>query len=51
LTKSLGSANVLNVATATLDALQSLKRVEDEAAQRGLPADQLRPFWERRRHG
>ncbi len=51
LTKSLGSANVLNVATATLDALQSLKRVEDEAAQRGKPAEALRPFWERRRHG
>ena len=50
LTKSLGSANVLNVATATLDALQSLKRVEDEAAHRGKPADDLKPFWERRRH-
>jgi len=50
LTKSLGSANVLNVATATLDALQALKRVEDEAAQRGKPVDDLRPFWERRRH-
>jgi small subunit ribosomal protein S5 len=50
LTKSLGSANVLNVATATLDALQSLKRSEDEAARRGKPADELKPFWERRRH-
>jgi small subunit ribosomal protein S5 len=50
LTKSLGSANVLNVASATLDALQALKRVEDEAAQRGKPAENLRPFWERRRH-
>ena len=50
LTKSLGSANVLNVATATLDALQALKRVEDEAAHRGKPAETLRPFWERRRH-
>jgi small subunit ribosomal protein S5 len=50
LTKSLGSANVLNVASATLDALQALKRVEDEAAQRGKPAESLRPFWERRRH-
>jgi small subunit ribosomal protein S5 len=49
LTKSLGSANVLNVATATLDALQSLKRVEDEAAHRGKPVDDLKPFWERRR--
>ena len=50
LTKSLGSANVLNVATATLDALLSLKRVEDEAAHRGKTADDLKPFWERRRH-
>ena len=50
LTKSLGSANVLNVASATLDALQSLKRVEDEAPRRGKTADDLRPFWERRRH-
>jgi small subunit ribosomal protein S5 len=50
LTKSLGSANVLNVACATLDALQSLTRVEDEAAHRGKPADDLKPFWERRRH-
>ena len=36
--------------TATLDALQALKRVKDEAAQRGKPAEALRPFWERRRH-
>ncbi len=50
LTKSLGSANVLNVAMATLDALQSLKRVEDEAAHRGKPVDDLMPFWERQRH-
>jgi len=50
LTKSLGSANVLNVASATLDALQSLKRVEEEAAHRGKTPDELRPFWERRRH-
>ena len=50
LTKSLGSANVLNVATATLDALHLLKKVEDEAAHRGKTADDLRPFWERRRH-
>jgi small subunit ribosomal protein S5 len=50
LTKSLGSANVLNVASATLDALQSLKRVEDEAPRRGKTADDLKPFWERRRH-
>ena len=51
LTKSLGSANVLNVAVATLDALRDLKRVEDEASHRGKPAEELRPFWERKRHG
>jgi len=50
LTKSLGSSNVLNVAVATLDALRDLKRVEDEASHRGKPADELRPFWERKRH-
>ncbi len=50
LTKSLGSSNVLNVAVATLDALRDLKRVEDEAAHRGKSADELKPFWERKRH-
>jgi len=50
LTKSLGSSNVLNVAVATLDALRDLKRVEDEASHRGKPADELKPFWERKRH-
>lgn len=51
LTKSLGSANVLNVAVATLDALRDLKRIDDEASHRGKPADELKPFWERKRHG
>jgi small subunit ribosomal protein S5 len=50
LTKSLGSANVLNVAVATLDALRDLKRIDDEASHRGKPADELKPFWERKRH-
>jgi small subunit ribosomal protein S5 len=50
LTKSLGSSNVLNVAVATLGALHGLKRVADEASHRGKPADELRPFWERKRH-
>ncbi len=49
LTKSLGSANVLNVVKATFDALTTLKSVEEEAARRGKPADQLLPFWERRK--
>ena len=49
LTKSLGSANVLNVVKATFEALTQLKSVEEEAARRGKPADQLLPFWERRK--
>jgi small subunit ribosomal protein S5 len=51
LTKSLGSANVLNVAHATLDGLRSMTRVEEEAAHRRKSVDQLRPFWERKRSG
>lgn len=50
LTKSLGSANVLNVAVATLDALRDLKRIDTEASDRGKPVDELKPFWERKRH-
>jgi small subunit ribosomal protein S5 len=50
LTKSLGSSNVLNVASATLDGLHHLKRIEDEASSRGKSPDQLKPFWERKRH-
>lgn len=49
LTKSLGSANILNVVKATMDALTQLKSVKEEAARRGKPADQLLPFWERRK--
>ncbi len=50
LTKSLGSSSVLNVANATLNGLQSLRKVETEAAMRGKPVDTLKPFWERKRH-
>jgi small subunit ribosomal protein S5 len=50
LTKSLGSANVLNVVKATFDALEQLKSVEQEASRRGKPAQELMPFWERRKH-
>jgi small subunit ribosomal protein S5 len=48
LTKSLGSANVLNVVKATFDALEQIKTVEVEAARRGKKAEELMPFWERR---
>jgi len=47
LTKSLGSANVLNVARATLKGLRGMKKVHEEAANRGKSADTLKPFWER----
>lgn len=48
LTKSLGSANVLNVVKATFEALGQLKSAEMEAARRGKPVSELLPFWERR---
>jgi small subunit ribosomal protein S5 len=51
LTKSLGSANVLNVVMATFGALDALKSPAEEAARRGKPVEQLMPFWERRKHG
>lgn len=49
LTKSMGSANVLNVVMATFKALDSLKSPQQEAAFRGKKAEELMPFWERRK--
>jgi small subunit ribosomal protein S5 len=49
LTKSLGSANVLNVVQATFDALEQLKSPQEEAARRGKAVKDLMPFWERRK--
>jgi small subunit ribosomal protein S5 len=51
LTKSLGSANVLNVVKATFDALEQLKSPEVEAAHRGKNVKDLLPYWERRKNG
>ena len=51
LTKSLGSANVLNVVKATFEALEQLKSPEVEAAHRGKPVKDLLPYWERRKNG
>ena len=48
LTKSLGSANTLNVVKATLEALLMLKTPEQEAARRGKPVKELLPFWARK---
>jgi len=50
LTKSLGSANVLNVVKATFDALEQLKSAEEEAGYRGKAVNDLLPFWERRKN-
>jgi small subunit ribosomal protein S5 len=48
LTKSLGSANILNVVEATMQALDKLKSVEDTARMRSKKNEELLPFWERK---
>ena len=45
LTKSLGSANILNVVTATMKALDELKDPVLEAQLRGKTVDEVSPFW------
>jgi small subunit ribosomal protein S5 len=49
LTKSLGSANVLNSVQAAILALDTLKSPQEEAARRGKSVEELLPFWERRK--
>jgi small subunit ribosomal protein S5 len=49
LTKSMGSANVLNVVMATFDALDQMKSPQEEAARRGKKVEDMLPFWERRK--
>jgi small subunit ribosomal protein S5 len=51
LTKSLGSANVLNVAKATMKGLEGMKSVSEEASKRGKDPALLQPFWERKKNG
>jgi small subunit ribosomal protein S5 len=52
LTKSLGSANILNVVSATMNALNQLKTPQQVAADRGKSVEEMLPFWERKkRHG
>ncbi|MEZ5270198.1 MAG: 30S ribosomal protein S5 [Microthrixaceae bacterium] len=43
LCKSMGSASYINVAKATINGLQELRRPEDIAALRGLPEDEIIP--------
>ncbi|MGB3905998.1 MAG: 30S ribosomal protein S5 [Anaerolineae bacterium] len=46
LSKSLGSANILNVVSATIEGLKQLKDPEEEARRRGKPLKEVLPFWE-----
>lgn len=50
LTKSLGSANQLNVVQATMKGLLQLKDSAEEASRRGKQVVEVTPFW-RRKHG
>ncbi|MCA9916732.1 MAG: 30S ribosomal protein S5 [Anaerolineales bacterium] len=47
LSKSLGSANALNVLQATMNGLQNLKSVKEVAADRGKDVADVTPFWSR----
>jgi small subunit ribosomal protein S5 len=47
LTKSQGSANILNVVKATVKALYELQNPVQVAAMRGLPLSRVEPFWGR----
>lgn len=47
LTKSLGSANILNVVKATAQALNELQDPVEIANRRGLPVERVQPFWSR----
>jgi len=48
LTKSQGSANLLNVTLATLNALKQLRSAEELAQMRGKQIHEVAPVWERR---
>ncbi|MGD8245376.1 MAG: 30S ribosomal protein S5 [Anaerolineae bacterium] len=47
LTKSLGSPNALSVVRATMDGLGKLRSVEEVARERGVPEENVMPFWSR----
>lgn len=48
LSKSLGTANILNVAQATFEGLTRLMDVEEMASRRGVPVARVLPHWKRR---
>jgi small subunit ribosomal protein S5 len=45
LTKSKGSANILNVVKATIQALNELQDPVEVAQNRGIPISRVQPFW------
>lgn len=45
LSKSLGSANILNVVTATVEGLKGMRSPEQVASMRGVPLSDVRPPW------
>jgi small subunit ribosomal protein S5 len=45
LTKSLGSANAINIVHATIAALRGLEQIETVATRRGLPIEDVAPAW------
>lgn len=47
LTKSLGSANILNVVKATMKGLSELKDIEEEARRRNKEVAEVTPYWRR----
>jgi len=47
LSKSLGSANALNVIMATIEGLRQLRAPEEIARARGVSVSQVSPFWSR----
>jgi len=51
LTKSLGSANMLNIVHATFNALDQLKSPEVVALERGKDVRDVTPYWDRRKRG
>ena len=51
LTKSLGSANMLNIVHATFIALDQLKAPSTVALERGKDVHDVTPYWDRRKRG
>lgn len=51
LTKSQGSANILNVVKATIKALNELQDPVSIAGRRGVPVSRVQPFWGRGKDG